>query len=81
MREVRVHEMLRNLRLRAEHNVWMATSLMLALCAVVLVTVLVLPLLGPRVAAVTAVATALGIVIVCYIVSVTRVVERKRRRV
>ena len=79
--EDRVDQILHNLRRQAEHNTWMMMSLMLALCAVLLVAVLVLPLFGLRVAVVTAVATVLGIVVVCYLVCVTRATGRKRPRV
>ena len=78
MSEDRVDQILHNLRRQAEHNTWMMMSLMLALCAVLVVAVLVLPLFGLRVAAVTAVATVLGIVVVCYLVCVTRATGRKR---
>ena len=81
MREDRVDEILRNLRLRAEHDTWMMMSLMLALCAVLVVAVLVLPRFGLRVAAVTAVATILGIVMICYLACVRRATARKRPRV
>ena len=81
MREHRVDEVLRNLRLRAEHDTWMMMSLMLALCAVLVVAVLVLPRFGLRVATVTAVATILGIVMICCLVCVTRATGRKRPRV
>jgi hypothetical protein len=59
----------------------MMMSLMLALCAVLVVAVLVLPRFGLRVAAVTAVATILGIVMLCYLVCVTRATGRTRPRV
>ena len=81
MREHRVDEVLRNLRLRAEHDTWMMMSLMLALCAVLVVAVFVLPRFGLRVATVTAVATILGIVMICCLVCVTRATGRKRPRV
>jgi hypothetical protein len=81
VREDRADEVLRNLRVRAEHDTWMMISLMLALCAVLVVAVLVLPLFGLRVAAVTAAATVLGIVVVCYLVCITRAAGRERRRV
>ena len=73
MREDGVDDILRNLRLRIEHDSWMMMSVLLSLCAVVLVAVLVLPLFGLRVAALTMAATVLGVVIICYLVCVTRV--------
>jgi hypothetical protein len=76
-----VDEVLRNLRLRAEHDTWMMMSLMLALCAVLVVAVFVLPRFGLRVATVTAVATILGIVMICYLVCVARTTARNRPRV
>ena len=81
MREHRVDEVLRNLRLRAEHDTWMMMSLMLALCAVLVVAVFVLPRFGLRVATVTAVATILGIVMICCLVCVARTTARNRPRV
>ena len=42
VREDRVDEILCNLRFRAEHDSWMMMSLMLALCAVLVVAVFVL---------------------------------------
>jgi hypothetical protein len=81
VREDRVDEILCNLRRRAEHDTWMMTSLMLALCAVLVVAVLVLPQFGLRVAAVTAMATILGIVMICYLACITRATAHKRPRV
>jgi hypothetical protein len=65
VREDRGNELLRNLRLQTERDVWMITSLVLSLCAIMVVAVLVPPLFGLRVAALTAVATVLGIVSIC----------------
>lgn len=73
MNEDRVQEMLRRLRYRAEHETWMMMSAALSLCTVLLIAVLVLPLFGPRVAALTAAVTVLGIVGLCYLACVTRV--------
>jgi len=71
--------MRRRLRLRAEHETWMMMSVALSLCTLLVIAVLVLPVFGPRVAAVTAASAVLGILIVCYLVCVTRVTEHTIR--
>jgi hypothetical protein len=81
VREDRVDEILCNLRFRAEHDSWMMMSLMLALCAVLVVALLVLPRFGLPVTAFTAKATILGIVMICYLACVRRATARKRPRV
>lgn len=73
MDEDRLQEILRRVHHRAEHETWMTMSVALSLCALLLIAALVLPRLGPRVAAVTAMITVLGIVIICYLVCITRV--------
>lgn len=55
----------------------MLTSTAVSLCALMLIAALVLPLFGTRVAAVTAAITVLGIIVVCYLVCVTRVTESR----
>jgi hypothetical protein len=55
----------------------MMMSGLIALCALVVVAVLVLPLFGPRIAAVTAVSLVVGIVIVCYLVCAPRALARR----
>lgn len=80
--EDRAHEVLRRLRRQAEHETWMTMSAALSLCTLLLVAVLVLPVFGPRVAAVTAASVVLGIFTLCYFVCATRVAMRgavKRR--
>jgi|GEM_PF-6657086 len=64
------------LRLRAEHETWMMMSGLIALCALVVVGVLVLPVFGPRVAAVTAVVVVTTIVLICYLICVPRAAMR-----
>ena len=76
MSEDRAREMLRRLRHRAEHETWMMMSVALSLCTLLLIAVLVLPVFGPRVAALTAASVVLGIVAICYVVCVTRVPKR-----
>lgn len=68
---------LARLGFRAEHETWMLMSALLALCALVVVAVLVLPLFGPRVAAMTAVSVVLGIVVVCHLICVPRVMTTR----
>ncbi|MDR7451325.1 MAG: hypothetical protein QN141_05280 [Armatimonadota bacterium] len=60
------------LRLRAEDETWMMMSGLIALCALTAVGVLILPIFGPRVAAVTAVVLVSAIVLVCYLICVPR---------
>ncbi len=55
-----------------DHENWMMMSGLIALCALVAVAVVVLPLFGPRVASVTAVALITGIVVSCYLLCVPR---------
>ena len=74
--EDRAREMLRRLQHRTEHETWMMMSVALSLCTLLLVAVLVLPVFGPRVAALTAASVVLGIVAICYVVCVTRVPKR-----
>lgn len=64
--------MLARLGVRAEHESWMFMSGLLALCTLLVVAVIVLPLFGPRVAATTAVSLVLGIMVVCYFICVPR---------
>ncbi len=84
MRGGRVPGLMARLRLRAEHETWMMMSALLALCALTVVAVLVLPFLGPRVAAGTAVVLVGGIILVCYLICVPRALawaSRLRRSV
>lgn len=67
------------LRLTAEHETWMAMSGLLALCVLAVVALLVLPLFGPRIAAVTAVTLVVGILTLCYFVCVSRSLPHGRR--
>ena len=62
--------MLSRLGVGEEHENWMLLSGLIALCALLAVGVLVLPLFGPRVAAVTAVAMVLGIFAACYVICI-----------
>lgn len=60
------------LGLRAERESWMAMSLLVSLCALLGVGLLVLPLFGARVAALTAAALILGIFTACYVICIPR---------
>ncbi len=64
------------LRLRAEHETWMMMSALIALCALIVVAVLILPIFGPRVATITAVALVSFIVLACYLICVPRALAR-----
>ncbi len=63
------------LGLRPEHETWMMMSGLLALCVLLAVAILVLPLFGPRVAAATAVGVVLLIFIICYLICIPRVLK------
>ena len=63
------------LGLRPEHEAWMMMSGLVALCALLAVGLLVLPLFGPRVAALTAVGVVLLIFIICYLICIPRVLK------
>lgn len=71
--------MARRLGLRAEHENWMLLSGIVALCALLAVGVLVLPLFGPRIAAVTALAAVLGIFAACYVICIPGALRRISR--
>lgn len=66
------------LRWRNEHESWMMMSGFLALCALVVVAVLIPPIFGAQVAGLTAVVAVTGIVLVCYLVCVPRALARLR---
>ncbi len=53
-----------------EHEMWMMLSAVLALCVLVVVAALVLPLFGPRVAAISAVGAVGAILVICYLICV-----------
>ncbi len=55
-----------------DHENWMMMSGLIALCVLLAVAAVVLPLFGPRVASVTAVALVMGIVVICYLLCVPR---------
>ncbi len=55
-----------------DHENWMMMSGLIALCVLLAVAVVVMPLFGPRVAAVTAVALVTAISVVCYLLCVPR---------
>ena len=74
--EDRLEEVRRQLQRRVEHGASMMMSAALSLCTLLFIAVLVLPVFGPRVAALTAAAVVLGIVATCYVVCVTRVTKR-----
>jgi len=63
------------LLLRAGHETWMLMSGLIALCALIVVAVIVLPVFGPRVAAVTAGVLVSAIVLVCYLICVPGALE------
>lgn len=67
------------LGLRSEHETWMMMSGLLALCTVLVVGALVLPIFGPRVAAISAVTLVLGIVVICYMVCVSLLLPWRHR--
>lgn len=69
-------DLMARLRLRAEHETWMMMSGLIALCALIVVGVLVLPIFGPRVAAVTAVVLVSAIVLACYLICIPRALAR-----
>lgn len=69
-----VPALMARLRLRAEHETWMMMSGLIALCALIVVGGLVLPIFGPRVAAITAVAVVSIIVVICYFICIPRAV-------
>jgi len=62
--------------LSGEHETWMWMSGLIALCGLAVVALLVLPFLGPRVAAMTAVIVVVAIVFVCYLVCLPRAFAR-----
>ena len=62
---------MRRLRLTEQHGNWMMMSTLLALCSLLLVGLAVLPLFGPTVAALAAVAMLLGIFTACYLICMT----------
>ncbi|MDR7539809.1 MAG: hypothetical protein QN152_09830, partial [Armatimonadota bacterium] len=68
--------MLARLSLGPEHESWMMMSGLIALCVLLAVALVVLPLFGARVAVVTAVTAVLGILVMCYIICVSRVFLR-----
>lgn len=76
MRGTRTPGLMADLQRRAEHETWMMMSALLALCALIIVGVLVLPFFGTRVAAMTAVALVSIIVLVCYLICIPRVLTR-----
>lgn len=69
--------MLARLGLGPEHESWMMMSGLIALCVLLAVALIVLPLFGPRVAAITALAAVLGIFTICYIICVPRAFLRR----
>lgn len=76
MRDYGTSGLMVRLWLRAEHETWMMMSGLIALCALIVVGVLVLPIFGARVAAVTAVVLVSAIVLVCYLICIPRVLVR-----
>jgi hypothetical protein len=70
--------MLRQLRHQAEHETWIMMSAALSVCMLLLVAVLVVPVFGPRVAALTAALAVLSIFLLCYLVCVTRGTTRRK---
>lgn len=76
MRNHRTVGLMARLRPRAEHETWMMMSGLIALCALIVVGVLILPIFGPRVAAITAVTLVSGIILVCYLICIPRAFVR-----
>ena len=68
--------MRRRLHHRAEYETWIMMSVALSLCTLLVIALILLPLFGPQIAALTAATAVLAIVIVCYLVCVTRVTNR-----
>jgi len=64
------------LRLSAEHETWMLMSGIIALCALVVVAAVILPVFGPRVAATSAVVVAGAIVLACFLICIPRAFPR-----
>lgn len=60
-----------------EHGSWMMMSGLIALCVLVALGLVVLPLFGAHVAAITALAAVLGIFTICYIICVPRALLRR----
>lgn len=76
MRDYGPSHLMMRLRLRAEHETWMMMSGLIALCALIVVGVLVLPIFGPRVAVVTAAVLVSVIVLACYLICIPRALAR-----
>ncbi|MDI6772141.1 MAG: hypothetical protein QME77_06080 [bacterium] len=64
--------------MQTDHTSWMATSLLLWLCALPLVGLLVLPWFGARVAMIVAAGLLLASVTACYAICAWQVAEPKR---
>lgn len=64
---------------RPEHENWMLMSGLIAMCVLVAIAVVILPLFGPRVAGTSALLSVLAIAIVCYFVCVPRASGAPRR--
>jgi uncharacterized membrane protein YkgB len=64
------------LHLSPEHESWMLMSGIIGLCTLVVVAAVIMPLFGPRVAAVTAVVVVAGIVLGCFLICVPRAFAR-----
>lgn len=64
------------LRLGAEHETWMIMSGIIALCALIVVAMWIMPIFGPRVTAITAVIVVAGIVLACFLICVPRAFAR-----
>jgi len=62
--------------LSPEHESWMMMSGIIALCALVVVAAVILPVFGPRVAAIAAVIVVAGIVLGCFLICVPRAFAR-----
>ncbi len=71
--------LLERIRLGAEHENWMMMSGLLALCALPVIGILVLPLFGARAAALTGLAVVLAIVGICYLICVPRALKVQRK--
>jgi len=73
----RGQRVLARLGLGLEHESWMMMSGLIALCVLLAVALVVLPLFGARVAVITAVTAVLGILVICYIICVPRAFLRR----
>ena len=71
-----VRRPLKFFRPSAAHETWMFMSGIIALCGLVVVAAVILPVFGPRVAAVAGVAVVTAIVLLCYLVCIPRAFAR-----